>query len=194
MNFDDGVQFDPGFIQHISAFTPNIEYVYDLLSRYKNFAQKKQQFKLFYPKIRSLFENYLGFYLGCILWAVYIKHLDKKELLNNICYGGEYSEEETLSEVDFITNYIEQLKKDVKYYTGQNFSIDTTSTNILAAYREFLKENKGFVETKTTADIVIPKSFKTPDKKGLDEILNKIEEVIDNGKLKDLYALAEKVL
>ncbi len=194
MNFDDGVQFDPGFIQHISAFTPNIEYVYDLLSRYKNFVQKKQQFKLFYPKIRSLLENYLGFYLGCILWAVYIKHLDKKELLNNICYGGEYSEEETLSEVDFITNYIEQLKKDVKYYTGQNFSIDTTSTNILAAYREFLKENKGFVETKTTADIVIPKSFKTPDKKGLDEILNKIEEVIDNGKLKDLYALAEKVL
>ena len=66
--------------------------------------------------------------------------------------------------------------------------------SILAAYREFLKENKGFVETKTTADIVIPKSFKTPDKKGLDEILNKIEEVIDNGKLKDLYALAEKVL
>ena len=24
----DGVQFDPGFIQHISAFEPNIEYVY----------------------------------------------------------------------------------------------------------------------------------------------------------------------
>ena len=142
MNFDDGVQFDPGFIQHISAFMPNIDYVYETLNRYRNFAQKKQQFKMFYPKIKSLLENYLGFYLGCILWAVYIKQFENKELLNNICFGGEYSEEETLSEVDFITNYIEQLKKDVKYYTGQNFSFDTTSINILAAYREFLKENK----------------------------------------------------
>lgn len=194
MNFDDGVQFDPGFIQHISAFMPNIDYVNETLNRYRNFAQKKQQFKMFYPKIKSLLENYLGFYLGCILWAVYIKQFENKELLNNICFGGEYSEEETLSEVDFITNYIEQLKKDVKYYTGQNFSIDTTSINILAAYREFLKENKGFVETKTTSDIVIPKSFKTPEQKSLDEILNKIEEVINNGRLKDLYSLAEKVL
>lgn len=194
MNFDDGVQFDPGFIQHISAFMPNIDYVYESLNRYRNFAQKKQQFKMFYPKIKSLLENYLGFYLGCILWAVYIKQFDKKELLNNICFGGEYSEVETLSEVDFITNYIEQLKKDVKYYTGQNFSIDTTSINILEAYREFLKENKGFVETKTTSDIVIPKSFKTPEQKILDEILSKIEEVINNGRLKDLYPLAEKVL
>lgn len=193
-DFTDGVQFDPGFIQHISAFTPNIKYVYNTLGRYKNFAQKKQQFKMFYPKILSLLENYLGFYLGCILWAMCIKKFDNKEILNNICYGGEYSEDETLSEVDFITNYIEQLKKDVKYYTGQNFSIDTASTNILDAYRVFLKENKGFVEAKTTNDIVIPKSFKALSEKDSQEVLKKIEEVIESGRLKDLYPLAEKVL
>lgn len=193
-DFTDGVQFDPGFIQHISAFTPNIEYVYETLGRYRNFAQKKQQFKMFYPKILSLLENYLGFYLGCILWAMCIKKFDNKEILNNICYGGEYSEDETLSEVDFITNYIEQLKKDVKYYTGQNFSIDTASTNILDAYRVFLKENKGFVKAKTTNDIVIPKSFKALSEKDSQDVLKKIEEVIESGRLKDLYPLAEKVL
>ena len=149
---------------------------------------------MYYPKIQSLLKNYLGFYLGCILWAVYIKNLGNKPILNNLCYGGEYSEKDTLSEVEFIEEYIEQLKKDVKYYTGQNFSIDTESLNILAAYREFLKANKGFVETKTTDDIKLPQSLKTPSEKELAEILEGIEKVIDNGKLYELFPLAQKVL
>lgn len=195
IDIKDGVQFDPGFIQHISAFEPNIEYVYDTLSTCRNFNQKKMQFKMFYPKIQSLLKNYLGFYLGCILWAVYIKNLDdEKPILNNLCFGGEYSENDTLEEVDFIKKYIEQLKKDVKYYTGQNFSIDSQSLNILDAYRNFLKENKGFVETKTTKDIKLPEGFKTPSDKDLKEILEGIEKVIENGKLYELFPLAEKVL
>ena len=194
MNFNDGVQFDPGFIQHISAFEPNIEYVYNTLSTCRNFNQKKMQFKMFYPKIQSLLKNYLGFYLGCILWAVYIKNLDEKPILNNLCFGGEYSENDSLEEVDFIKKYIEQLKKDVKYYTGQNFSIDSQSMNILDAYRNFLKDNKGFVETKTTKDIKLPQGFKTPSDKDLKEILEGIEKVIENGKLYELFPLAEKVL
>ena len=194
IDIKDGVQFDPGFIQHISAFEPNIEYVYNTLGSCRNFNQKKMQFKMFYPKIQSLLKNYLGFYLGCILWAVYIKNLDEKPVLNNLCFGGEYSENDTLEEVDFIEKYIEQLKKDVKYYTGQNFSIDAESLNILDAYREFLKENKGFVETKTTTDIKLPKGFKTPSEKDLQEILDGIERVIENGKLHELFPLAQKVL
>ena len=194
IDIKDGVQFDPGSIQHISAFEPNIEYVYNTLSTCRNFNQKKMQFKMFYPKIQSLLKNYLGFYLGCILWAVYIKNLDEKPILNNLCFGGEYSENDTLEEIDFIKKYIEQLKKDVKYYTGQNFSIDSQSLNILDAYRNFLKENKGFVETKTTKDIKLPEGFKTPSDKDLKEILEGIEKVIENGKLYELFPLAEKVL
>lgn len=194
MNFDNGAQFDPGFVQHMSAFVPNIEYVYAGLNRLKNFTLKKNQFKMYYPKIQSLLKNYLGFYLGCILWAAYISQLDEKPILNNLCFGGEYSEKETLSEVDFIMDYIEQLKKDVKYYTGQDFTIDKNSINILNAYREFLIANKGFVETKTTKDIKLPTNLKTPSEKDLEEILSGIEKVIDNGKLYELFPLAEKVL
>lgn len=194
MNFEDGAQFDPGFVQHISAFVPNIEYVYAGLDRVKNFTQKKNQFRMYYPKIQSLLKNYLGFYLGCILWATYINQLDEKPILNNLCFGGEYSEQETLSEVNFIKDYIEQLKKDAKYYMGQNFSIDETSLNIINAYREFLIANKGFVETKTTKDIKLPANLKTPSEKDLEEILSGIEKVIDNGKLYELFPLAEKVL
>ena len=194
MNFDNGAQFDPGFVQHMSAFVPNIEYVYAGLNRLKNFTLKKNQFKMYYPKIQSLLKNYLGFYLGCILWAAYISQLDEKPILNNLCFGGEYSEKETLREVDFILDYIEQLKKDVKYYTGQDFTIDENSINILNAYREFLIANKGFVETKTTKDIKLPTNLKTPSDKDLEEILSGIEKVIDNGKLYELFPLAQKVL
>lgn len=194
MNFDNGAQFDPGFVQHMSAFVPNIEYIYAGLNRLKNFTLKKNQFKMYYPKIQSLLKNYLGFYLGCILWAAYISQLDEKPILNNLCFGGEYSEKETLSEVDFIMDYIEQLKKDVKYYTGQDFTIDENSINILNAYREFLIANKGFVETKTTKDIKLPANLKTPSDKDLEEILSGIEKVIDSGKLYELFPLAQKVL
>lgn len=194
MNFDNGAQFDPGFVQHMSAFVPNIEYIYAGLNRLKNFTLKKNQFKMYYPKIQSLLKNYLGFYLGCILWAAYISQPDEKPILNNLCFGGEYSEKETLSEVDFIMDYIEQLKKDVKYYTGQDFTIDENSINILNAYREFLIANKGFVETKTTKDIKLPANLKTPSDKDLEEILSGIEKVIDNGKLYELFPLAQKVL
>ncbi len=194
INTQDGVQFDPGFIKHISAFVPNIEYVYNTLNSCGNFNRKKQQFKMFYPKIQSLLKNYLGFYLGCILWAVYIKSLDNKKILNNLCFGGEYSENDTLNEVNFIEKYIEQLKKDAKYYTGQNFSIDAESLNILSAYREFLKANKGFVKSETTNDIKLPQDLKPPSKKDLEEIIAGIEKVTDNGKLYELFPLAQKVL
>ncbi len=69
MNFDNGVPFDPGFVQHISAIIPNIQYVYTELGKYKNFGQKKIQFKMIFPKMDELINNYIGFYAGCILWA-----------------------------------------------------------------------------------------------------------------------------
>ena len=191
MDFKDGAQFDPGFVQHISAFVPNIEYAYGSLNRFKNFGMKKQQFKMLLPKIEHLLENYLGFYTGCILWASYIKNLDDTPLLNNFGFGYEYNEEETLSEVDFILNYIEQLKKDVKYYTGKDFSIDSTSLNILNAYRSFLKANEGFTKTEKTSDIVLPEGFKNTGKD--EEVLSKIEEVIETGNLKDLISLSGKL-
>lgn len=190
----DNVQFDPGFIQHMSAFEPNIEYVYSSLNSCRNFNQKKMQFKMFYPKIQSLLKNYLGFYLGCILWAVYIKSLGEKTITGNLCYGGEFSENGTLEEVDFIKAYIEQLKKDAKYYLNQDFSIDEESLKVLDAYREFLKVNEGFVKVQTTTDVKLPESLKTPSADDLQEILEEIEKVIENGKLHELFTLAEKVL
>ena len=64
--------------------------------------------------------------------------------------------------------------------------------SILEAYHAFLKANEGFVKTQTTNDIKIPDSFKTPS--DLEEIHKEIEKVVENGKLYELFPLAEKVL
>lgn len=186
------VQFDPGFVQHMSAFVPNIEYFYSSLAQCSNFNQKKMQFKMFYPKIQSLLKNYIGFYLGCILWAVYIKQFDNAKIMNNLCFGGDYDEKETLLEINFVIEYIEQLKKDAKYYAGQNFEIDETSEQIIRAYKEFLKVNEGFVKTQTTNDVKIPSALKIPD--NLEEINKEIEKVCENGKLHELLPLAGQIL
>lgn len=192
MNFDDGVQFDPGFVAHITAFVPNIEYVYGSLDRYKNFGQKKAQFKMFLPKLTSLIDDYVAFYTGCMLWAASIKTLKGKPVLNNFCCGAEYNEAETVSEVDFVKNFYEHFPKDVKYYTGKDFTLEDKKFDILKNYREFLIANKGFTGVKTTDDIKLPPNFK--EIKDADKIFNKIEEVIESGNLTELYELYETVL
>ena len=188
------VQFDPGFVKHMSAFVPNIQYVYETLAQFKNFNQKKVQFKMYLPKIQNLLKNYMGFYMGCILWAICIKQHQDAKIMNNLCYGGEYSEDETLSEVDFIKEYLEQLKKDVKYYTGQNFSADENYTKILDWYREFLKLNEGFVKTQTTDDIKLPSRLSVLPKNDLDAISQDIDKVVSNGNLYELLPYIDKVM
>ena len=189
-----GVQFDPGFVKHMSAFVPNIQYVYNSLVQFKNFNQKKMQFKMYFPKIQKLIKDYMGFYIGCILWAIYIKQFDNEEILNNLCFGGEYSDEETLSEVDFIKEYLEQLKKDVKYYIGQDYSYDEKYLKILEIYREFLKINEGFVKTQKTNDLVIPPNIKPLSKEDLDLVSKEIDRVVKDGNLNSLLDMSDKVL
>ena len=194
MNFEDGVQFDPGFVAHISAIIPNIEYVYGTLNRYRNFGQKKNQFKMFFPKIKTLLEDYIAFYLGCILWADAIKTLDNKPVLNNFCVGAEYNEAETVSEVDFVYSYLAQFKKDVKYYLGKDYEIDERYWKILTAYKAFLAENKGFIELKTTDDIKLPEEVKPLTADSAKPVIEKIEQVVESGRLTELYDLYAEVL
>lgn len=194
MNFEDGVQFDPGFVAHISAIILNIEYVYGTLNKYRNFGQKKNQFKMFFPKIKTLLEDYIAFYLGCIMWADAIKTLDNKPVLNNFCCGSEYNEEETVSEVDFVYSYLAQFKKDVKYYLGKDYEVDERYWKILTAYKAFLTENKGFTELKTTDDIKLPKEVKTLTADSVKPVIEKIEQVVESGQLTELYDLYGEVL
>lgn len=187
-DFTEGAQFDPGFIRHLNAFVPSIEYIYSDLNRFRNFNQKKMKFKMYHHKIISLIETYIGFYLGCMLWAACIKDLDKP-VLNNLCFGGDYDEKETVGEVNFVKEYIKQFEKDVKYYTGQDYKLDELHAEILDEYEEFLKLNKGFTAVQSTNDLQINSNAQKLGENEREEILSKIFDAAETGDFKELYPL-----
>ncbi|MBQ8460210.1 hypothetical protein IJ541_08935 [bacterium] len=181
------VLFDPGYAQHTTILSISAEYIYANLEQFKNFGQKKFQFKMAYPKLTHMADNNVGFCLGSLLWAVYIKSLGNVQIEGNPCLGGEYDEKETVEEADYSIEFFNKLKKDAKYYIGADYKIDSRCVKVLELYKEFLILNKGFVDTKTTNDVLLPQGFVIPSEENLEKIHSKIQEVIKSGKLLDLF-------
>lgn len=186
----NGLEFDPGFAPHILAFQGIVEYLYMDINRFKNLSQKKLKFRQYYKKILEVFKNNLGFYVGCLLWAAYIKTQPEQEILNNHCLGQEYNDEQNTSEVDFTIRFLELFPKDMKYFLGENFEFEPEYKKILDSYREFLVINKGFVNSKTNTDIKLPKSVKTEDAEKYKEI---IEKIISDGDLSKLLEYSKLI-
>ena len=180
-----GLEFDPGFAPYILAFTGSVEYFYLDINRFKNLSQKKMKFRQYYKKMLTLFNNNLGFYVGCLMWAAYIKAQPEQEILNNGWYGLEFNEEENVADTNFMIKFLELLPKDVKYFLGEDFVIDKTNLKILEMYKEFLIINKGFTNSKNNTDILLPKDMIVSD---INVYKEKIDEAI---KSEDLSKLAE---
>ena len=180
-----GLEFDPGFAPYILAFRGTVEYLYMDINRFKNLSQRKMKFRQYYKKFLELFNNNLGFYVGCLMWAAYIKTQPEQDILNNNCFGGEYNEEENVSDVDFMIKFLELLPKDMKYFLGMDYEINPNDVKILEMYKEFLTINKGFVNSKKNTDILLPAGMKTD---GAENFKDKIDEVL---KTEDLSKLLE---
>lgn len=178
-----GLEFDPGFAPHILAFRGGMEFMYSDINRFKNLSQRRLKFKQYYKKILELFNNNLEFYIGCLMWAAYIKTQPEQEILNNNCFGEEYDEANTVFDTDFMIKFLELFPRDMKYFLGQNYEIDKRDLKILEMYKEFLTINKGFVETKTNSDIQLPKDLLT---EGAENFNEKIAEVIKEENLAKL--------
>ena len=178
-----GLEFDPGFAPYILAFTGTIEYLYGDISRFKNFSQKKLKFMQYYKKMLEIFNNNIGFYIGCLMWASYIKTQPKQKILSNHCYGKDYNPEENTSETDFIIRFVELFPKDMKYFLRQNYCFDEKFLELLKTYREFLVLNEGFVKSQYNTDIVLPKNVKTKD---AESYKDKIENVLKTENLSNL--------
>ena len=139
-----GLEFDPGFGPYILAFRGTLEYLYADMNRFKNFSQKKMKFMQYHKKFIEMFENNLGFYVGCLMWAAYIKTQPKQKILSNHCLGQEYNEEANVSDTQFMIQFTSLFPKDMKYFLGQNYSFDEKIVELLKVYEEFLVLNKGF--------------------------------------------------
>lgn len=180
------VLFDPGYAQHTTILSISSEYIYAGINQFKNLGQKKMKFKMMYPQLVRMVDNNVGFCLGSLLWAVYIKSLGDIKIEGNPCLGGTYDKMEAVEEADFSIEFFERLKKDCKYYLGTDYKIDPLHIKILELYKEFLVLNSGFINTKTTNDVKLPEAIKTPQKDELEQIYNKIQDVIKSGNLLDL--------
>ncbi len=180
-----GLEFDPGFSPYIMAFQGTVEYLYSDINRFKNFSQKKMKFMQYYKKVLQIFDNNLGFYVGCLMWAAYIKTQPQQEILSNHCFGKEYKEEENVSETKFMLQFTNLYPKDMKYFLGQNYSFDEAQINLLKVYEEFLILNKGFVESKYNTDIKLPESVKIENAESYKDIISKALETEDLSKLLD---------
>lgn len=190
INFDEGIEFDPGFTIHLSLISRDIESFYYNLSMYA-FAQKKQQFKAYSSKLLKLVERNIGFYAACIIWADIAKNHPEKLILNNICFGGEYNEEENIAEVQFVRNYLQQYAKDLKYYTGQSWAVPESYNTILNDYEEFLKLNEGFVKVSKAGDLKLPASVKPVNDEST--FLELVENVVETGNFKPMLETYSKV-
>lgn len=184
----EGLKFDPGFSEHLLAFRGMVEYLYIDINRFKNLSQKKLKFRQYYKKLLLGFNNNLGFYAGCLMWAAYIKTQPEQEILSNYCFGQEYNEEENISETQFMLAFVDQFAKDMKYYLGENFAFDEKVVNLITLYEEFLTINKGFTESKTNTDILLPKKLKTNKPEGYKET---IDTILAEGKLEELINYLE---
>ena len=187
----EGIEFDPGFSPYILAFQGTVNYLYMDINKYRAFSQKKAKFRQYYKKILDVFNNNLGFYIGCLMWAVYAREQEEQEIINNHCYGGKYNEEENTIETDYMINFIKLFPKDMKYFMSTSFEFDEAVSKILNAYKEFLIINKGFVNTITNKDLLLPKGLKTEGAEGFKE---KIDEAISSKDLSKLLEYTDLIL
>lgn len=184
------VKFDPGIGELVIDFNDFINDVYSRMMSMRTIHQKRTGFKLFDSKIRRIIKNNISFYLGCLLWAYYIvkeNENNPKQISGNVFLGLTEEEKENydyMIQVNFLENYFDSYERDSLYYTGKKVCIPENWKKILKLYSEFLKLNNGFVETKTTADIVLPEEF--PNKTFDFDILSYINKAISE---KDLEIL-----
>ena len=173
--------FDPGYGRHLVSLIFSLEDMYTDINKFKNLNQKKFYFKQYYPGMLKLLKQNTEFYLGCLLWAVYLKSLPEGNIIENHCLGREYEEESSLVELIFLMNFMRTFSKDTKYYLGQDFKYSEDDMYMLGVYKEFAKMNEGFVKTEKNTDLKLPKEIKTPSSDELNKIKETIDKVVTSG-------------
>lgn len=194
----DKVKFDPGIGNFVIDFNNFINDVYSQLMSFRTIHQKRARFKLYSNKIITNMKNNIAFYLGCLLWAYHIKNVNAdnpKEIEGNIFLNlteEEKNNYDYMIQVNFMENYFDSYERDFLYYTGQETKIPEEWKSILALYVEFLEKNKGFINTKTTEDIILPDLLS--NKKISEDINTIIQDTIEKKDLNLLLNMANIVL
>ena len=187
MDDNKKIKFDPGYAPIVINSLGQVGYSYYVFSAIPNVKLKRMNFPHTLRKIEGFLKTNVAFYLGCLLWANYIKQFDQAEIEGNQLLGEECSEEEYTSEINFLIDLIEtQLPKDSKYYTGKNYETNEKYLPILKTYKEFLILNEGFCNISKVSEIKIPQNLKKLNEKELNLINDKIQKAIEEKEIEQL--------
>lgn len=162
---NNSVKFDPGIGNLVIDLFDFAQYFYSQLLQIRS---KYEQNTFFYSnslKIKKYMKNNISFYWGCLLWAYYIHNENinsPKEIEDNVFLNlteEQLAEYDYLNQVKFLEEFFVQFEKDVFKYTKKKYEIPSKWKKILLLYSEFLTLNEGFINTKTTADLKLPREI-----------------------------------
>ncbi|MDD3014670.1 MAG: hypothetical protein PHC34_13300 [Candidatus Gastranaerophilales bacterium] len=196
--FEIGVPFDPGYSQYSFSFLENIGYITQEYSQLKANHQKKFKLSLIEPTIIDLIKKCTAFYLGCILWGGFIHYRFKdspKEIIGNNTKDltdDELKELDCAEETKYMLKYIEQFKKDCKYFLRRPARVSDIIVETLKSYNEFVELNNNFADVNNTGDVKLPQileHFKKLTDEQLNDLYIKISKIIESGKIEDLLEI-----
>ena len=178
---NEKVLFDPGYAPLVIESIGQTGYTYYMFSAIRDVKIKKMNFLGVSLKLEKLLKINAAFYLGCLLWATYIKSHKNAQIEGNQLLGEECSEEEYTTEIDFLIDFIQDnFPRDYKYFKNKVYEPDKRYLPIFKTYRDFLVLNKGFVKTQKTDEIILPKNIKNVSQQDLEKIYNKVMQVINS--------------
>ena len=182
------IKFDPGYAPIVMNDFGQIGYIYYSFNNIANLKIKKINFPNVLKKIEEYLKINVAFYLGCLLWASYIKQFENAQLSGNMLLGETASEEEYTSEINFLIDVVEkQLSRDSKYFLGKNYIPNEKYLPILNTYKQFLIINDGFVNCSKVSQINIPDNLKKLSKEDLEKVNTAIQKAIQEKDITQLY-------
>ncbi len=184
------VLFDPGFAPIVIDSIGTVGYTYYMFNALGDIRIKRANFPLVLRKIEHHLKINVCFYLGCLLWAGYIKSNKNATITGNELLNEKTNEQEYTKEIDFLIDFCSnKIVKEYKYYKNKFYRIDERYLPILESYKEFLIINKGFVACNNTNDIIIPNSLKKISDSDLNKVLETIQDAIKEKKLDRILEL-----
>jgi len=192
------VPFDPGFSKLSTTFPKEAFDYLGEIAHLKQNHQKKFAFTHLETQIVPIVKLCASFYLGCILWGSYLYwkyKTDAREIEGNplSSISEEAIDELNYSkEIDFILSFIDKFEKSSQYYLKRSSRINHEHLKYFESYKQFIDLNNDFKYLKFTNEIKLPAEvshFETHSEQRLDELKQKIEEVINSGELENILKL-----
>lgn len=178
--------FDPGFAFFVYPLEESVSALYQEFASIKNPKTRKFKFQMYHSQLVNLVKNNVAFYLGCIMWAKYLKEnmpdlkIENNPFLNFDLEKENIGQEEFCFEIDFLINYFEKYNKDCKFYLGKDNKLPENWFEIAKKYKEFLLLNNSFIKTELTNDLVLPSDLgniiKTTNEENKNIIANALEK------------------